>query len=115
MSAAKSKSSADRFKKAASARRAAPPPAAPEEAQPRPERGRTAVRSKPLRTTVDLSPADHKRLRRIADRLADDLDVGEVPRRAVWLALLAELAEDDALYERVRDRVKESRDDVDTA
>ncbi|MGW5880234.1 hypothetical protein ACWFMI_27175 [Nocardiopsis terrae] len=113
MSAAKSRSSADRFAKAASSRRTAP--AATEEAQPRPERGRTAVRSKPLRTTVDLSPADHKRLRRIADRLADDLDVGEVPRRAVWLALLAELAEDDALYERVRDRVKESRDDVDTA
>ncbi|WP_017584284.1 hypothetical protein [Nocardiopsis valliformis] len=115
MSAAKSKSSADRFAKAASSRRTAPAQATPEEAQPRPERGRTAVRSKPLRTTVDLSPADHKRLRRIADRLADDLDVGEVPRRAVWLALLAELAEDDALYERVRDRVKESRDDVDTA
>lgn len=115
MSAAKSRSSADRFKKAASSRRTTPSQAVPEEAPPRPERGHTAVRSKPLRTTVDLSPADHKRLRRIADRLADDLDVGEVPRRAVWLALLAELAEDDALYGRVRDRVKESRDDVDTA
>lgn len=115
MSAARSTSSANRFAKTASSRRAATPQAAPEEPVVRPERGHTAVRSKPLRTTVDLSPADHKRLRRIADRLADDLDVGEVPRRAVWLALLAELSEDDALYERVRDRVKESRDDVDTA
>lgn len=106
MSAAKSKSSADRFKKAASSRRAAPAQAAPEEAQPRPERGRTAVRSKPLRTTVDLSPADHRRLRRIADRLAEDLDVPEVPRRTVWLALLSELDADEALYKRVRDRIR---------
>lgn len=121
MSAAKSRSSADRFAKAASSRRTtAPAQSSTEEnasaGSSRPaERGRTAVRSKPLRTTVDLSPADHKRLRRIADRLADDLDVGEVPRRAVWLALLAELAEDDVLYERVRERVRESREDVDTA
>lgn len=115
MSAAKSRSSADRFKKAASSRRAASAQAVPEEAPPRPERGRTAVRSKPLRTTVDLSPADHRRLRRIADRLAEDLDMPEVPRRAVWLALLAELDTDEALYERVRERVQESKDDVSTS
>ena len=102
MSAARPTSSADRFARAGRSRGAA----AEEEAQPRPERGRTAVRSKPLRTTVDLSPADHRRLRRIADRLADDLDVSEVPRRAVWLALLAELDHSEALYERVRERVR---------
>lgn len=106
MSAAKSKSSASRFAKAASARRTTTPQSTSDEPAPRPERGRTAVRSKPLRTTVDLSPADHRRLRRIADRLAEDLDVPEVPRRTVWLALLAELDTDEALYERVRDRIR---------
>ncbi|CAL9610585.1 hypothetical protein [Nocardiopsis dassonvillei] len=109
MSAARSTSSASRFTKTASARRAAQPQAAPEEASARPERGHTAVRSKPLRTTVDLSPADHRRLRQIADRLAEDLDEVEVPRRAVWLALLAELDADEALYERVLARIKADR------
>lgn len=64
---------------------------------------------------MDLSPSDHRRLRRIADRLAEELDVPEVSRRAVWLALLAELDADDALYARVRERVRESRDDVSTS
>lgn len=112
MSAARSRSNPSRFAKAATARKA---PTAEESSAPHPERGHTAVRSKPMRTTVDLSPSDHKRLRRIADRLADDLDVGEVPRRSVWLALLAELAEDETLYERVRDRIHESQDDVFTS
>lgn len=111
MSAAQSKSDPDRFRKAAEGRKAP----AEEVSAPRPERGHTAVRSKPMRTTVDLSPSDHRRLRRIADRLADDLDMGEVPRRSVWLALLAELSEDEALYERVLERVREGRDDVPTA
>ncbi len=102
MSAARSSSSSDRFAKAASSRRKKTETEAP------PERGRTAVRSKPYRTTVDLSPADHRRLRRLADKLADDLDTGEIPRRSIWLALLAELDDDDALYERVRDRIAES-------
>lgn len=101
MSAARSSSSADRFAKAAGARTRRG------EDEPAPERGRTAARSTPYRTTVDLSPADHRRLRRIADRLADDLDVGEVPRRAVWLALLAELDSDETLYARVRERLTE--------
>lgn len=109
MSAAKSSSSsASRFARAAASRRAT-------QEESSPGRGHTAVRSKPLRTTVDLSPSDHRRLRRIADRLADDLDVPEVSRRAVWLALLAELDADDALYARVRERVRESRDDVSTS
>lgn len=97
MSAARS--SADRFAKAAGSRRRS------ESGDFPPERGRTAARTKPYRTTVDLSPADHRRLRRIADRLADDLDRGEVSRRQVWLALLAEVDEDPALYQRIRDRV----------
>lgn len=109
MSAAKSSSSsASRFARAAASRRAT-------QEESSPGRGHTAVRSKPLRTTVDLSPSDHRRLRRIADRLADDLDVPEVSRRAVWLALLAELDGDETLYARVRERVRESRDDVSTS
>lgn len=107
MSAAKPRSSASRFAKAAASRRA-PAPAVTEPA-PTLERGRTAVRSKPLRTTVDLSPADHRRLRQIADRLAEDLDVPEVPRRSVWLALLAELDADEALYQRVLARIRADR------
>lgn len=115
MSAAKkspsSASSASRFARAAASRRTTQQESSPSS----PERGHTAVRSKPLRTTVDLSPADHRRLRRIADRLAEELDVPEVSRRAVWLALLAELAQDEGLYTRVRGRVRDSRGDVDTA
>lgn len=108
MSAAKSSSSASRFARAAASRRTA-------QEESSPGRGHTAVRSKPLRTTVDLSPSDHRRLRRIADRLAEELDVPEVSRRAVWLALLAELDADEELYARVRERVRESRDDVSTS
>jgi hypothetical protein len=109
VSAARSTSSADRFAKTAANRRttAAGAGAAPVKAAPK--IGKTAERTEKLRTTVDLSPADHRRLRRIADRLAEDLGEIEVPRRTVWLALLGEVTEDEALYERVLARIRADR------
>lgn len=108
MSAARSKSSADRFAKTAASRRAVPTSTG--EAAP-PKIGKTAQRTEKLRTTVDLTPADHRRLRRIADRLAEDLDLVEVPRRTVWLALLAEIDSDETLYAKVLDRIKTTREE----
>ncbi|MER6625971.1 hypothetical protein [Streptomyces sp. NPDC000931] len=108
MSAAKSRSSASRFAKNATGRRATASPTG--EVAP-PKIGRTGQRTEKLRTTVDLTPADHRRLRRIADRLAEDLDLVEVPRRAVWLALLAEIDADEALYAKVLDRIKTDREE----
>lgn len=108
MSAARSKSSADRFAQTATSRRIPTPSTAGDDAPapPPPRIGRTAQRTKPVRTTVDLPPAKHRRLVRIADQLAEDLDLREVPRVWVWLALLAELDADSELYARVRERIK---------
>jgi hypothetical protein len=106
MSAARSTSSAARFAKTATSRRTpAPAPESDTPATP-PSIGRTAQRTKPVRTTVDLPPTKHRRLVRIADQLAEDLDLREVPRVWVWLALLAELDADSELYARVRERIK---------
>lgn len=109
MNAARSTSSADRFAKtAASRRRPAPSTAADDAPAVRPI-GSTATRTKLVRSTVDLTPTDHRRLGRLTDRLAEDLDATEVPRRSVWLALLAELDDDGELYERVRERIRTER------
>src|SRR5690606_22965706 len=95
---AKPSSSASRFARAAASRRTA-------EGQEPPQRGRTAPRTADYRTTVDLSPADHRRLRRISEDLAEELGRAEVPRRHIWLALLAELDTDPALRDRIRERL----------
>ncbi|MFJ9558371.1 hypothetical protein ACIRPH_31575 [Nocardiopsis sp. NPDC101807] len=112
MSAARSTSSAGRFAKTATSRRTTAAGAGADPVKAPSKIGRTAERTEKFRTTVDLDPADHRRLRRIANRLAEDLDVAEVPRRAVWLALLAELDDDAALYDRVLDRIREARSEV---
>lgn len=112
MSAARSTSSAARFAKTATSRRTAPSTESDSPSTSTPSIGRTAQRTKPVRTTVDLPPTKHRRLVRIADQLAEDLDLREVPRVRVWLALLAELDSDDELYTRVRERIRADRDEL---
>lgn len=112
MSAARSTSSAARFAKTATSRRTPAATAETDVPAARPAIGRTAQRTKPVRTTVDLPPAKHRRLVRIADQLAEDLDLREVPRVWVWLALLAELEADSELYARVRERIKAEQADL---
>ncbi|MET9713344.1 hypothetical protein [Nocardiopsis alba] len=109
MSGPKTRSSATRFAKTATSRRSTTTSSGETVS---PKIGKTGQRTEKLRTTVDLSPADHRRLRRIADRLADDLDLVEVPRRAVWLALLAEVDADEGLYEKVLGRIKADREET---
>jgi len=108
MNAARSTSSADRFAKTAASRRKHSPS---EDAPAVRPIGSTATRTKLVRSTIDLTPTDHRRLSRIADRLAEELDATEVPRRSVWLALLAELDDDGELYARVRERIRVEREE----
>lgn len=102
-----SASSPARFAQTATSRRTTTTSSADTAAAPI---GHTAARTKPTRTTVDLSPSDHRRLRQLADRAAEVLDVPEVHRREVWLGLLAELADDDALFARVVERIRTARE-----
>jgi hypothetical protein len=72
---------------------AAPVPADPPR-RPRPE--------KPVRFTLDLDPAHHRFLREYADR-------AEARASEVMRALLDELAVDEDLAARVRDRIWQAR------
>jgi hypothetical protein len=67
--------------------------------------GRTAIRTKPVRVTLDLTPALHKDLKRWCNSAAVEMDVSDVTLVALLRALSAELLESDALTKRVRRRL----------
>ncbi|MFC4497879.1 hypothetical protein ACFPA8_27485 [Streptomyces ovatisporus] len=76
----------------------------------RPTPGRLASRSRPVRTTVDLTPSLHRRLKHWAGDAADALDVPDVPTAEVIRALIHLLITDDALNDAtlkaLRERMK---------
>jgi hypothetical protein len=79
---------------AAAARRAAP------DASPA---GRTALRSKPVRITLDLSPELYRQLTRWADTAAIELDVPRVALADAMRAMIRVAAESpDAVIEQLR-------------
>jgi hypothetical protein len=79
---------------AAAARRAEP------EARPP---GRTAIRSKPVRITLDLSPELYRQLTRWADAAAIELDVPRIPLADAMRAMIRVTMEDsDEVIERLR-------------
>lgn len=105
MSAARrSASSADRFKAAGSSRRR------DAETGQAPERGKTARRSKPVRITVDLDPADYRQMKRLVDALADATDIPTLAHSVMWRALLHLAADDPELLERVAGQILADQD-----
>jgi hypothetical protein len=58
------------------------------------ERARSTPRTKPVRVTVELQPVEHRGLRRLCERYADDLEVPTVAGAEV-LRVLLELAQGD--------------------
>ena len=71
---------------------------------------KTETRTRPIRVTVDLPPADHQALKRWCNTAALDLDLTTVALAQVLRALAAELTADptdrlDGLDDRVRARL----------
>ena len=65
--------------------------------------GRTAIRSKPVRITLDLSPELYRQLARWADTAAIELDVPRVALVDAVRAMIRVAAESpDAIIERLR-------------
>lgn len=80
---------------AAAAARRAEPDASPA--------GRTAIRSKPVRITLDLSPELYRQLTRWADAAAIELDVPRVALVDAVRAMIRVAAENpDAVIEQLR-------------
>jgi hypothetical protein len=80
---------------AAAAARRAEPDASPA--------GRTAIRSKPVRITLDLSPELYRQLTRWADTAAIELDVPRVALADAVRAMIRVAAESpDAVIEKLR-------------
>jgi hypothetical protein len=78
-----------------------------DEEQPR--RRAAAVRTRPVRTTVDMTPELHRRLKRWAQDAADQLDVADVPLADVVRALVRRLTEDDVLSAAILDDLQQLR------
>ncbi|MFG1755924.1 hypothetical protein [Streptosporangium sandarakinum] len=104
MSAAgRSASSPGRFKSAASSRRK-------DETGQAPERGATARRTKPVRITIDLTPEDYRRMRRLVGELAELADVPTLPHSQMWRAMLQQVADDPDLLHGIAERIRADRD-----
>jgi len=93
------RSSTDRFRAVGASRRR-------DETGQAPQRGTTARRTRPVRITVDLDPADYRTMRRVVGELADATDIPALPHSRMWRAMLAEVAEDPALMEAVAARIR---------
>lgn len=74
------------------------------------EAGHTAVRTRPVRITVDLAPADHRRFKRWLDDTAAELDWATVPAAEVVRVLLDQLDQDPELSARVRSSLRTRRE-----
>ncbi|MGW9441163.1 hypothetical protein [Streptomyces sp. NPDC055607] len=90
-----SSSRRDRYAKASSQR-----PAGPRGAEAAPK-----VRTDPIRVTLDLSPAQHRNLKRWCNQAAADHDLPQVALARVLRLLGEELVEDEALAKRIGKRL----------
>jgi hypothetical protein len=72
-----------------------------------PPAGRTAIRSKPVRVTVDLSPELYRELTQWADSAAVELDVPRIALADAMRAMIRVAAENPA---EVLDRLRRDRE-----
>lgn len=66
----------------------------------------TAPRTKPVRVTVEVSPIEHRTLRRLCARYAEDLDLTEVAGAEVFRALLTLADADPQIAARVGQEIR---------
>lgn len=65
------------------------------------------LRTKPVRTTVDMAPELHRKLKRWLGDAADELEVTDVPLADVIRVLVRRLTDDDDLAARVLEDLRE--------
>lgn len=75
-----------------------------------PVRGVTARRTKPVRITVDLEPADYRLMKRVVDELADAADIPTLPHSVMWRALLHRASDDPALMAELAAHIRAAHD-----
>jgi len=82
---------------------AARPPADPQirRSAPADHAAAAAPRTRPVRMTVEMAPVEHRRLRRLCQRYAEDLDLPDVASAEVVRVLVELAATDDDLAARV--------------
>lgn len=71
--------------------------------------GQTAVRVKPVRITVDLTPADYRQLREWAESAAADLDLPKLAIADVVRAMITVVSVDSGIGAEVRERIRQAR------
>jgi hypothetical protein len=71
----------------------------------------SAVRTRRVRRTVDLSPVDHRRLSQWCEDAAEELGLARVTSQDVFVALVTELLADEALSGAIRRSVKAVADE----
>ncbi|MFC7331490.1 hypothetical protein [Marinactinospora rubrisoli] len=104
MSAARSSSSASRFAAAATSRRKGEDGATP-------TRGATAGRTAPVRITIDLTPADYRRMKEALAELARLSDIPTLPHSEMWRAALRRIADDPELRADLAEDIVSARED----
>ncbi|MFD0078899.1 hypothetical protein ACFVIY_41790 [Streptomyces sp. NPDC127166] len=75
-------------------------------AAPREPEAAKKVRTEPIRVTLDLSPSQHRALKRWCNQAAADHDLSQVPLARVLRLLGEELVQNEALAFRIGEKLK---------
>ena len=72
------------------------------------EKPAAAVRTDPIRITLDLAPQAHRQLKALCDEIAAELGRARVPSAEVFRALLSQVEVNPALLEAVKEEIREN-------